>query len=91
MAGDEQIGQDEIEELLRQAQSGAAPAAPTPPQAKAEESSLGQDEIEALLREHPVPQTACEALVQLALERGGTDNITVLLSRYTILAARKQP
>ncbi|MEQ8791420.1 MAG: flagellar motor switch protein FliN [Pirellulaceae bacterium] len=50
MSGDEQIGQDEIEELLRQAQSSKPEPAP-PPQAKAEvdAASLGQDEIEALL------------------------------------------
>lgn len=45
----EQIGQDEIEELLRQSQLGKAapkPAAPPPPQ---ETAALGQDEIEALL------------------------------------------
>jgi len=52
MSGDEQIGQDEIEELLRQAQSAGA-ASPTPPKAEAdreaEAASLGQDEIEALL------------------------------------------
>ncbi|MCO6455167.1 MAG: serine/threonine-protein phosphatase [Pirellulaceae bacterium] len=45
-------------------------------------------EIEAVLRQHAVPQVACDALVQLALDRGGKDNITVVLSRYTILKAR---
>jgi flagellar motor switch protein FliN/FliY len=52
MSGDEQIGQDEIEELLRQAQSAGGASTP-PPEAEAESeaeaASLGQDEIEALL------------------------------------------
>jgi flagellar motor switch protein FliN/FliY len=48
MADDEQIGQDEIEELLRQSQGNAPkPAAPKP--AATDDASLGQDEIEALL------------------------------------------
>lgn len=51
MADDsEQIGQDEIEELLRQSQK--QPAAPKPaaaPKPVEEDAALGQDEIEALL------------------------------------------
>jgi protein phosphatase len=31
------------------------------------------------------PQQACQALVDLALERGGKDNITVVLARYEIM------
>lgn len=51
MAGDsEQIGQDEIEELLRQAQAAAGVNKPAPPPPKAEPETLGQDDIEALLR-----------------------------------------
>ena len=54
MAGDsEQIGQDEIEQLLKQAQAAAggghsAQPTPTPPQPEVQ--TLGQDDIEALLR-----------------------------------------
>lgn len=44
----EQVGQNEIEELLRQAQGSAKPAAP--PAAAPSAMSLGQDEIEALLK-----------------------------------------
>ncbi len=32
---------------------------------------------------HPGSQDACEALVQLALDRGGRDNVTVLLAGYS--------
>jgi flagellar motor switch protein FliN/FliY len=53
----QQIGQDEIESLLRQAQGGAAPAAPTPPPpppprapATAASAGVSQDDIELLLR-----------------------------------------
>lgn len=63
MAGDGQIGQDEIEELLRQAQMAArgtstpstpnnppAQNNPAPPPATEPNGMLGQDEIEALLK-----------------------------------------
>lgn len=52
MADDEQIGQDEIEELLRQAQGGAEASTPQPPEQSSEvedDAALGQSEIEALL------------------------------------------
>jgi flagellar motor switch protein FliN/FliY len=50
MADDEQIGQDEIEELLRQSQQAKpAPKPATAAPAAADTASLGQDEIEALL------------------------------------------
>lgn len=49
MADDsEQIGQDEIEELLRQSQAGAKPKAAAPKPVE-ETAALGQNEIEALL------------------------------------------
>ena len=53
MADDsQQVGQDEIEQLLRQAQGGAKPADPKPTSTPAVPSkSLGQDEIEALLNQ----------------------------------------
>jgi len=37
------------------------------------------EEIEQLLRDHPL-DAAADAMLQLALDRGGTDNITVLLT-----------
>jgi serine/threonine protein phosphatase PrpC len=39
------------------------------------------DEIEAELRELRSAETSCRRLVDLALERGGTDNVTVLIAR----------
>jgi PPM family protein phosphatase len=45
---------------------------------------VGDDEIGRTLSEHPVPDDACRALVDLALERGGRDNVTVVLGRYEI-------
>lgn len=48
---------------------------------------LSDDEIRRVLAEHDVPQAACDALVQRALDRGGKDNVTVVLARYTILDA----
>ena len=43
---------------------------------------IHDDEIARLMVEHPVPADACQVLVDLALERGGRDNITVLIGRY---------
>ncbi len=45
---------------------------------------VGDDEIGRTLAEHPGPGGACRALVDLALERGGRDNVTVVLGRYAI-------
>ncbi len=70
MSGDpEKVGQDEIEELLRQAQQSAKPA--TPPEAPAAppaaelpgDTPLGQAEIEALLGNSPkaAPKPAAAA------------------------------
>ncbi len=55
MADDQRVSQDDIEELLKQAQaglgSGAAPSPPPPPPAPAPSSgALGQSELEALLK-----------------------------------------
>jgi protein phosphatase len=48
-------------------------------------SDLVQDEeIADIARLEPDPQKACQTLVDLALSRGGKDNITVLLARYEI-------
>lgn len=41
---------------------------------------VGDDEILALATRHPA-QAACEALVQRALDRGGHDNVTVVIVR----------
>ncbi len=80
MADDsQQIGQNEIEELLRQAKSGApGPSAAAPSGSAADEASLGQNEIDALLgggvppaaaakapaeESHAIPQHEIEALL----------------------------
>jgi serine/threonine protein phosphatase PrpC len=41
------------------------------------------DEITRILSQHLSSADACSALVDLALDRGGRDNITVVLGRYT--------
>ena len=42
------------------------------------------DEIGEVLSQHGEAQAACQALVDLALDRGGKDNVTVVLARYQI-------
>lgn len=42
------------------------------------------DEIGQLLSRNDDAQAACQTLVDLALERGGKDNVTVVLARYEI-------
>ena len=49
---------------------------------------VGDDEILAHV-EHSEPQPACDALVALALERGGSDNVTVLVIRHRAESARR--
>src|SRR5262249_13626517 len=41
-------------------------------------------EIAGILGRHTHPQQAVQALVDLALERGGRDNVTVVLARYAV-------
>lgn len=40
--------------------------------------------IVAVLRDHPDPEEACAHLVDLALKRGGPDNVTAIVARYHI-------
>ena len=40
------------------------------------------DEVAGLLERHRAPAEAADALVALALERGGKDNVTVVVARY---------
>jgi PPM family protein phosphatase len=40
------------------------------------------EEVAVLLGRNPSPPDACNALVALALERGGKDNVTVVVARY---------
>ena len=42
------------------------------------------DAIAAILGEHGASDAACEALVDCALENGGLDNVTAVLSGYEI-------
>ena len=41
-------------------------------------------DIAATLAAHPEPAQACRRLVDLALELGGPDNVTVVVARYSI-------
>jgi protein phosphatase len=43
--------------------------------------------IAAILRDHPEPADACRALIAKALDRGGSDNVTVTLARYRFPSA----
>jgi protein phosphatase len=45
-------------------------------------SLVRRDEIGDLLRDHDDLATACSALIDLANERGGPDNITVVIARF---------
>jgi protein phosphatase len=44
---------------------------------------VGDAAIGAILRQGGTAQEACQALVDLALEKGGKDNVTAVLARYT--------
>lgn len=43
---------------------------------------LSSEDIAQIILAHPDPQSACDALVAHALERGGSDNVTVTLAHY---------
>jgi len=42
---------------------------------------VSDDEIAAHMARHTSTKTTCQALIDLALERGGTDNVTVVMAR----------
>jgi PPM family protein phosphatase len=48
--------------------------------------SVRVEEIAHLLRQNLAPQDAARRLVEMALDRGGEDNVTVVLARYEIPA-----
>lgn len=51
-------------------------------------SYVPDDRIAATLRAESDPKLACERLVAQAIEQGGRDNVTVIVSRYEALAGK---
>ena len=45
---------------------------------------VDDDAIAEILNHHPDPEDACQRLVDLALDRGGPDNVTAVVVRYQI-------
>lgn len=45
---------------------------------------VSDDGIARILNESPDSQSACDALLEAALDDGGSDNVTVVLGRYAI-------
>jgi protein phosphatase len=45
---------------------------------------VGDETIAEILAQTPDPEAACNRLVDIALERGGPDNITAIVARYAI-------
>lgn len=71
MADDsEQIGQDEIEALLRQSSGGETPTPPPAEEKPTEDVSLGQDDIEALMAGASTPATPPPAQEDASLGQG---------------------
>jgi serine/threonine protein phosphatase PrpC len=48
---------------------------------------VSEEEIIKVLHEQPASQDACRLLVEQALDRGGRDNVTVILARYERVAS----
>jgi len=40
---------------------------------------LSDDDIHKIIRDSPDPQTACQKIVDMANERGGSDNISLII------------
>lgn len=75
-SSDDIISQDEIEQLLKQAQSAAAPAKPAAPAPKADPAALiDQSEIEALLGKKAKPAAAVATTPPPAQPAGQQRNI----------------
>ncbi len=45
---------------------------------------VNDDAIAEVLNHHPDPEAACTRLVDLALSRGGPDNVTAVVVRYQV-------
>jgi protein phosphatase len=45
---------------------------------------LGDTQIAGILQKHPLANVACQSLIEAALDRGGKDNVTVVMANYSI-------
>lgn len=52
---------------------------------------VGEDEIGDIVSKSNTTQSACEALIAVALERGGPDNVTVIVVRFEDLTGQDVP